>query len=55
MKKEYEAPIAEKISFCYQEQVVASDTGGTGGGSHICTGTRSDAYVMCRDNTVWND
>lgn len=28
MKKEYETPIAEKIEFCYKEQVVAS--GGTG-------------------------
>lgn len=26
MKKNYETPIAEKISFRYQEQVVASNT-----------------------------
>lgn len=24
MKKEYETPIAEKIEFCYKEQIVAS-------------------------------
>ena len=24
MKKQYEAPVAEKIEFCYRDQVVAS-------------------------------
>ena len=24
MKKTYEAPVAEKIEFCYEEQIVAS-------------------------------
>lgn len=24
MKKQYESPIAEKVSFCYSDQVVAS-------------------------------
>lgn len=26
MKKIYETPVAEKVEFCYQEQVVASST-----------------------------
>lgn len=26
MKKQYEAPMAEKIEFCYRDQVVASFT-----------------------------
>ena len=26
MKKQYEAPVAEKIEFCYRDQVVASFT-----------------------------
>lgn len=26
MKKTYEAPVAEKVEFCYSEQVVASRT-----------------------------
>lgn len=50
MKRTYEAPVAQKVEFCYNEQVVAS-----GGGSHTCTGSRSDAYVMCRDTVTWND
>lgn len=28
MKKQYESPVAEKVSFCYSDQVVAS--GGSG-------------------------
>lgn len=29
MKKQYESPVAEKVSFCYSDQVVAS--GGSSG------------------------
>ena len=28
MKKQYEAPVAEKIEFCYRDQVVASAPSG---------------------------
>ena len=28
MKKTYETPVAEKIEFCYEEQIVASGTSG---------------------------
>lgn len=47
MKKQYETPVAEKIEFCYRDQVVASgstceskwvNTGGdscTDGNSHL--------------------
>ena len=47
MKKTYETPNAEKISFQYQEQVVASNFGGgsdgclnvwVNTGNHSCTG-----------------
>lgn len=30
MKKQYESPVAEKVSFCYSDQVVASGGGGSG-------------------------
>ena len=36
MKKEYEAPRAEKMNFNYTEAVVAS-TGCSGGSQEICT------------------
>lgn len=45
MKKQYEAPVAEKIEFCYRNQVVASgcedkwvnigDTSCTEGNAHL--------------------
>ncbi|MDO4556414.1 MAG: hypothetical protein Q4B70_14940 [Lachnospiraceae bacterium] len=50
MKKPYEEPVAEKISFCYKEQVTAASTAG-----HTCTGTRGDNYALCRENIVWTD
>lgn len=29
MKKQYESPVAEKVEFCYSDQVVASGGGGS--------------------------
>lgn len=48
MKDTYERPIAEKIAFSYQEQVVAQS-----GGSHYCEGSRGQDYDECRDNETW--
>ena len=44
MKKTYETPNAEKISFQYQEQVVASNFGG---GSNTCV----DLWVNIGDQS----
>ena len=34
MKKTYETPVAEKIEFCYEDQIVASgNNGGNNGGA----------------------
>ena len=34
MKKTYETPVAEKIEFCYEDQIVASgNNGGNNGGT----------------------
>lgn len=50
MKDIYEKPIAEKIAFSYQEQVVAQS-----GGSHYCQGSRGENYDECRDDVQWQN
>ena len=35
MKKTYETPVAEKIEFCYEDQIVAS---GNNGGNNLTCG-----------------
>lgn len=43
MKKQYEAPVAEKIEFCYRDQVVASG----------CYETNTHpAGTECADNNI---
>lgn len=43
MKKQYEAPVAEKIEFCYRDQVVASG----------CYETNThDLNTDCGDNRI---
>lgn len=44
MKKSYETPVAEKIAFCYQEQVAAS----TG-----CTNRWTHSGIDRCDNPTW--
>lgn len=47
MKKTYSAPVAEKISFAYREQVVASNSCYWEGGDHWAYATES-----CKDQLV---
>lgn len=49
MKKVYETPVAEKIEFCYRDQVVAS--GGTGKGCISVWVNTGDA--SCTDGNSW--
>ena len=35
MKKTYETPVAEKIEFCYEDQIVASGNNGGNNGGHV--------------------
>lgn len=45
MKKSYETPVAEKIAFCYQEQVAASTR---------CTNRWTHAgMACCEGDPVW--
>ena len=44
MKSTYTTPTAEKITFQYRNQVVASSTG-TGGGNYSCTLTMHHVYT----------
>ena len=38
MKKTYETPVAEKIQFCYEDQIVAS---GNDGGNNLTCGCQA--------------
>lgn len=44
MKKTYDTPVAEKVSFNYKEQVVAS------GNDCYWAGNTTHAYMGCKDN-----
>lgn len=53
MKKTYETPVAEKIQFCYEDQIVAS---GNDGGNNLTCGCQipnkmgwGGWYCMFRD------
>ena len=52
MKKTYETPNAEKISFQYQEQVVASNVGG-GSGACIDVWVNTGSPSCTDDNAHW--
>lgn len=49
MKKQYESPVAEKVSFCYSDQVVAS-----GGGSDSCISVwMNTGEYSCTSGNAW--
>ena len=43
MKKTYETPVAEKIEFCYEDQIVAS---GNDGGNNMTCGCQTSNLKM---------
>ena len=47
MKKDYEAPKAEKVDFDYTENVVASRCGNSGGSANVYNNDPNGQYYKC--------